>query len=186
MGNDSHSTGTLIRRLMRAGNTEAILQVLRESGARQAAAPAERAILSEQQYRSGLIDADAWYRAQLQLYQAVLDLPFDRDDETKHKPQPLDKLQLRRLVDNHDIAPALRLCETLGDASILMQAQYEIGRKLFAENAIGLETWEIIQHKTIYLLWELSEQAPGRQKTGKGVWTRVGGFLKKKQQNKKN
>ena len=178
MAYNSHSTGPALRRFMRAGDTDAVLQALGEWNARPAAALIQRAKLAGQQYLAGLIDADAWSRAQLQLYQAVLEMQLTEGGEGKYDPERLDKSQLRRLVDNRDIAPALRLCETLGDASILMQAQYEIGRKLFLADAIGLETWEIIQHKTIYLLWELTEQSPSRQTRQASVWTRIGRFLK--------
>lgn len=165
---------------MRAGDTDAVLQALGEWNARPAAALIQSARLAGQQYLAGLIDADAWSRAQLQLYQAVLEMQLAEGDEEKHNPGPLDRSQLRRLVDNRDIAPALRLCETLGDASILMQAQYEIGRKLFLADAIGLETWEIIQHKTIYLLWRLAEEAPYKSKEQASLWTRIGQFLKRR------
>lgn len=164
---------------MRAGDTDAVLKALGESNAPQAAALIQHANLARQQYLTGLIDADAWSRAQLQLYQEVLEMPLAGGDEEKYDPELLDRPQLHRLVDNRDIASALRLCETLGDDSIVMQAQYEIGRKLFTAGAIGLETWEIIQHKTIYLLWRLAEEADKpREKTS--IWTRIGRFLKRR------
>lgn len=165
---------------MRAGDTDEVLQALGESNTPHAAALIQHANLARQQYLAGLVDADAWSRAQLELYQDILEMPFAGGEEEKYAPQLLDKSQLRRLIDNRDIAPALRLCETLGDASILMQAQYEIGRKLFIAGAIGLETWEIIQHKTIYLLWELAEEAPDKPKEKSSLWTRIGRFLKRR------
>ncbi len=160
-----------IRQQMRRGNTDVVIQLLHESAIPEAAMLSDRVNDFHQQYKSGSIAAEAWSQAQLQFYQFVLDSKSMQD--TSSPPLPSSKLQLQLLVDAHEIGKALSFCEAFGDASILMQAQYEIGRQQYEKDAIELASWELIQHKTIYLLWELAEQMPGEQAPGKSFWKRI-------------
>lgn len=158
---------------MRLGNTDAVVQLLRETGIPELAALSDQVEAARQQCAQGLIDADDWSRTQLRYYQSVLGFVSMQETGMPHTPKAPTKLQLRLLVDGHEIGNALALCETFGDASIVMQAQYEIGRKLYDQGAIELANWELIQHKTKYLLWELVEQMPDEEKLGKNIWKRV-------------
>lgn len=170
MADHPFSTGMALRQMMRRGDTEGTLRLLRQAEGSAWTALAQRLGDGAQHYRDGLIKGENWGQLQLQLYQALLDLM----PEAKSPPAALAPLPFRRLVDKHEIGAALTACEALGDASILMQARYEIYGKLYAEGAIGLETWEIIQHQTQYELWEWAEQAASSAKASKKVckWVR--------------
>ena len=164
---------TVLRQMMRRGDTDGAIRLLHELGSPPAAALSQRLAEGAQQYRAKLIDGENWSRMQLQLYQAILDWMPISAEEAQSQPAALDPLRLRRLVDNHEIGAALTVCEALGDASILMQARYEISSKLYAEGTIGLETWEISQHQTLYELWELAEEAESSAKSSTKVCKRV-------------
>ncbi|MFM9947365.1 MAG: hypothetical protein ACKV1O_05450 [Saprospiraceae bacterium] len=162
-----------LRQQMRLGNTDMVVQLLLESGIPEADLFAKRINAFLQQYDSGKIEAEAWSQAQLQLYQSVLDLAYIQDTDKPPVSFAFNKLQLQLLVDAHEIGQALACCEAFGDSSIPMQAQYEIGRQQYEKGAIELASWELIQHKTKYLLWELAEQMPGEQAPGKSIWRRI-------------
>ncbi len=61
-----------------------------------------------------------------------------------------------RLVNSFELDKALQLCESLGDSSVLMQAQYNIFEKFFHEGKIEIEIWELIRYSTQYQLWVLA------------------------------
>jgi hypothetical protein len=151
-----------LRQMMRRGDTDGIIRLLREAGSPPAAALAEQLNTAAHHYHAGLIKGETWSSAQLQLYHDIMNIMPLSADEAEGQPAPLHQSHLRSLVDSHEIRDALALCEILGDATILMQAQYEIGRKLYAEGALGLETWEITQHQIKYELWRLAEQVAGQ------------------------
>jgi hypothetical protein len=164
---------TALRQMMRRGDTDGAIYLLHKVGNSPAAALSQRLAEGAQQYRAMLIDGENWSRMQLQLYQAILDWMPIAAEEAQSQPAALDYLRLRRLVDNHEIGAALAVCEALGDASILMQARYEINGKLYAEGTVGLETWEITQHQILYELWELAEEAESSAKASTKVCKRV-------------
>ena len=159
-----------IRQQMRLGNTDMVVQLLQESGIPEASIFSNRINAFQQQFESGRIEAEVWSQAQLQFYQSVLALPSMQDSRKQPESFAFNKLQLQLLVDGHEIAKALTFCEAFGDASILMQAQYEIGRQQYEKGAIELASWELIQHKAKYLLWQLAEQMPGEQTPAKSIW----------------
>jgi len=174
MSNEAGSADRIksqIRQQMRLGNTDRVVQLLRESGIPEADLFLSRVDDFQQQFESGRVEAETWRQAQLQFYQFVLDSKSMQ--ATSSPPLPSSKLQLQLLVDAHEIGKALSFCEAFGDASILMQAQYEIGRQQYEKGVIELASWELIQNKTIYLLWELAEQMPGEQAPGKSIWQKI-------------
>lgn len=176
MANEAGSVDRIkseIRQQMRFGNTDMVVQLLRESGIPEADLFSDRINDFHQQYESGEIEAEAWSQAQLQFYQSVLDLASMQDTDKPSIPYDFNKLQLQLLVDSHEISKALARCEAFGDSSILMQAKYEIGRQQYEKEAIELASWELIQHETKYLLWELAEQMPGGKAPGKNTWKRI-------------
>ncbi|NUO01658.1 MAG: hypothetical protein HUU01_13710 [Saprospiraceae bacterium] len=180
MANEAGSVDRIksqIRQQMRLGNTDIVVQLLHESGIPEAGLLSNRINTSHQQYESGGIEAEAWSQAQLQFYQAVLDLASMHDVSTLPLSLAPNKLQLQLLVDAHEIGNALTFCEAFGDVSILMQAQYEIGRQQYEAGALELASWKLIQHKVKYLLWELVEQMPGEQIPLKNVWQKIKKWL---------
>jgi len=176
MANEAGSVDRIksqIRQQMRLGNTDLVVQLLLESGIPEADLFSNRLNDFLQQYESGGIEAEAWSQAQLQFYQSVLDLASMQDTDKPPVPFAFNKLQLLLFIDAHEIGKALTCCEAFGDATILMQAQYEIGGQQYEKGAIELASWELIQHKVKYLLWELAEQMPGEQAPGKSIWKKI-------------
>ncbi len=158
---------------MRLGNTEQVVRLLNDSNIPEATTLAGKMDASRRQYDLGLIDAETWSRLQLQYYESVLSLLFVSEAVVFKAPPDAAKLSLSHLIEGHEIQEALAFCESFGDVSILMQAQYEIGRKQYEAGAIELANWELIQHKTKFLLWELAEQKTDTKAPAKSIWKRI-------------
>ncbi len=166
----------LIRQHMRLGNTNEVVQLLRECAWPEAETLANSFETARKQDLQDLTDAETWSRTQLQLYQAVLELEAMKQTKTPELPVSIHP-QLQLLIDRHEIDQALALCDAFGDHTILMQAQYKLAKKQYVDDVIELETWELVQHKIKYLLWELAQPNLVEESPGKRIWKKIWRWL---------
>lgn len=145
----------LIRRSMRQGDVHEVFLSLRKSTFPLAEKLSLRYKIECELLQHKITEPEVWGLEQIRSFKEILEWEeFQMNEETSSTE--LDKEQLLRLVNSFELEKALQVCESLGDNSILLQAQYKIFEKLFHEGEIELEIWELIRHSTQYQLWELA------------------------------
>lgn len=148
----------LIRRSMRMGDVDAVYHTLRRTSLPEAEKICFRYEMEVGRFENGEINSETWCLDQIRSFEEILKWPDFRQNEEPLEGE-LDKKLLLRLVNSFELDKALQLCESLGDRSILTQAQYKIFEKLFHEGKIELEIWELLRHSTQYQLWELGQSS---------------------------
>jgi hypothetical protein len=144
-----------IRRSMRQGDIDAVYHTLIPSTFTHAEEICLQYKKDLERLQKGDIDVESWCLEQINNFDIILHWPeFQESQEASQ--EDLDKKLLVRLVNSFELDKALQLCESLGDSSIIMQAQHKIFEKFFREGKIEIEIWELIRHSTQYQLWELA------------------------------
>lgn len=146
----------LIRRSMREAELDAVYHTLSKLSLPQAEEILLRCKIELERFHSGEIDAETWCQHQMRSFDEILKWPeFQQSQETSQGV--LDKKLLARFVNTFELDKALKLCEVLGDSSILLQARFNLFEKMYNQGIVEMETMELIRHSTQHQLWELSQ-----------------------------
>lgn len=160
---------------MRAGETEALLQLLTHSGI--PVSPQIQSIVAgiQKNKQPDLADSETWIQIQLQIYRELLSLPaFSRSES---KPVVLKRAQIENLVLQHKIDEALEQCKPLGDSILLLHAQWSLLQKKHVSPGLDTADWELevnkIKHGIMTHIERWTERRDGLRNWWSKLWKRV-------------
>lgn len=157
-----------IRDLIAAGNTEAALRLLVETGDPNAKLLQKQYDTAKDQYSKGLIDFAEWSRTQARINYALLEMEPEATTEPNTAGAPKAQMAVSRdtilyLVSEGNTGDALQLLMDAGvDDALLLLTRFNASTKQFSMGLIGYDEWARTQAQINYTMLELT---PGRHST---------------------
>lgn len=115
---------SMIRELVRNGNTEKVLLQLQKAGYPESAIAYDRYKEKANQMQIGALNSSEWYALQKQLYEDILTWEYLEETKPKSLLTEAEKLHIRQLLNSHQTAEALNLCKDLGDKPAILSGYY--------------------------------------------------------------
>lgn len=146
-----------IRKLIADAHTEEAFQALEQAGLPGVQAMKEHFSGIQEAHQNGLITL----QERLQGSVLVLANASRQTGVTERTPTELPvRNVVEDLVIQHRLEEAIRLCEPLGDATLLLQAEYALLQQWKDDPKMESATWELAMERLRYALMELAKELP--------------------------
>ncbi|MCS7035478.1 MAG: hypothetical protein RMJ33_02665 [Saprospiraceae bacterium] len=149
-----------LRRLLAQAHTEALLEAARQANLPDADAWTERLSAAQGAYESQRIDFDVWLREHVRVFRTILE---HTDGALQRAPSPPASAEIEALILQKRIEEALKRCQD-DDETLLLHAQYALGRREFEAGRLDLAQWEMLQHRIGYALVAFLEEKQALQR----------------------
>ncbi len=138
-----------LRQLLAHAQTEALLEALRQIDLPDVLEWSDRLQVLHAAYEEGLIPPDVWLREYGRVFGAILQQlgPDGRPDRPLTTVREIEALVLAR-----HIGEALQRCRDTSDETLLLHAQYALGRREWENGRMTQAQWELLQHHIGYAL----------------------------------
>ncbi len=146
-----------IRKLVAAADVESLLDLSIQAGIPAAQGHRQAFQAAKEAFDHGRITWEDMLQVQMRIFQDIL------QETGPTKPQLLfcpTRETVEQLVIQHRTEEALRLCEPLGDATLLLQAKYALLHQAKNTGHAEPAEWELAMSRLYYAVMELAEQLP--------------------------
>jgi len=160
-----------IQDLIAAGNTEAALRLLMETGDPNAKLLQKQFDAAKDDYSKGLIDYAEWARTQARINYALLETAPEAATDTNSTAAPKAQISVSRdtilyLVSEGNTADALQLLMDAGvEDALLHLARFDASMKQFTMGLINYDEWSRTQAQINYTILELTPGNSPESKT---------------------
>lgn len=146
-----------IQKLIADAHTEAVFHALEQAGLPGVQAMKEQFNAIHEAHENGLITL----QERLQGSVLVLANAWLQTGVTERTPAELPaRSVVEELVIRHRLEEAIRLCEPLGDAVLLLQAEYALLQQWKDDPKVESAAWELAMERLRYALMEQAKELP--------------------------
>ena len=115
---------SIIRDLIRNGNTEKVLLQLQKAGYPKATISYDKYKEKAKLMQMGTLEMSEWYALQKQLYEDILTWEYLEETKPPSLLTEAEKLNIRQSIQTNQTDNALNLCKDLGDQPVILLGYY--------------------------------------------------------------